>query len=161
MVEDIEGLCAELKFETLIDRKLAPNGKVHLQGAKPADKIPRCGTSRARACGWVAECIRIDGTSPGTPETVAIYGCTLGSIYVNRLTRNQIQIREVTFTSRGISEKASPWGDRETCSCSKAVVDSPVVQHGGRKSTTKRVRKIIGKRRTEVMSHVEITISAE
>jgi hypothetical protein len=34
MVEDIEGLSPELEFETLADRKLAPNSEIHLPGTK-------------------------------------------------------------------------------------------------------------------------------
>ena len=45
MVENIEALRAKLKFQTLVDGKLAPNGKVHLPGPKTTEKIPRCGCS--------------------------------------------------------------------------------------------------------------------
>src|SRR5438034_4157295 len=39
MIKDVEGLCTKLQLQALIDRKIPPNGQVHLPSRKPASKI--------------------------------------------------------------------------------------------------------------------------
>ena len=41
MVEEIEGLGAELQVEIPVDREFAPDGKVQLRGSESSNKIPR------------------------------------------------------------------------------------------------------------------------
>jgi len=42
MIEDVEGLGAELESHPLVNRKLPPEGEIHLPRPKTPHQVPRC-----------------------------------------------------------------------------------------------------------------------
>ena len=79
VIEKIEGLRPELQLQSLVDRELPPDGKVHLPGPEAAHEIAGCIATRAAS--GRTECSRIE-----RPPTRI-----LRPVDVNRHTRDEVK----------------------------------------------------------------------
>ena len=85
--------------------------------------------------------------------------CAIGAVEIDRLSRNKVESPKIELPI-WLQEFVSVQSHRKSRSCSKAIIETPVVQYGIRKSAMPHIRQIIGESSRKIVPNIKVTIPA-